>query len=282
MAYAFKIDPGKKVKLDDYNPGHHAGLNKAEGQARFADLSAELDTLQEQLYAAGQHSVLVILQGMDTSGKDGTIRNVLQSVDPQGCRVEAFKVPTEEELAHDFLWRAHKVAPRRGVMGVFNRSHYEDVLVVRVHRLVPDEVWQARYEQINNFEAMLAENRTIIVKLFLHISKDEQEQRLLEREQDVSKAWKLSAGDWQERERWDDYIAAYEDALGKCSTKAAPWYVVPANKKWYRNLAVSEVLVETLREYDRGWHAALEEMSQARLAELKAMRAGRGDDKVAR
>ncbi|MBK9712938.1 MAG: polyphosphate kinase 2 family protein [Kouleothrix sp.] len=275
MPYAFKIAPGKKVRLADYDPSHHAGLNKAEGQARFAELSAELDTLQEQLYAAGQHSVLVILQGMDTSGKDGTIRHVLQSVDPQGCRVESFKVPTEEELAHDFLWRAHKVAPRRGVMGVFNRSHYEDVLVVRVHKLVPDEVWQARYEQINNFEAMLAENRTIVVKLFLHISKDEQEQRLLEREQDVSKAWKLSAGDWQERERWDDYIAAYEDALGKCSTKAAPWHIVPANKKWYRNLAVSEALVETLREYGRGWHAALEEMSRARLAELKAMRAGR-------
>jgi PPK2 family polyphosphate:nucleotide phosphotransferase len=275
MPYTFKIDPGTKVKLKDYDPSYDAGLDKDEGKARFAELNAELDMLQEELYAAGQHAVLMILQGMDTAGKDGAIRHVLQNVDPQGCRVESFKVPTEEELAHDFLWRVHKVAPRRGMFGVFNRSHYEDVLVVRVHKLAPKQVWEARYEQINGFEALLAANRTIVMKFFLHISKDEQEERLRAREQDVTKAWKLSAGDWKERERWDDYQAAYEDALSKCSTKTAPWYVVPANKKWYRNLAISEALVEALREQQPAWRAALDKMAEERRAELLAMRDGR-------
>jgi PPK2 family polyphosphate:nucleotide phosphotransferase len=272
MAYAFKVPPGKQIKLADYDPGHDAGLNKQQGQARFADLSAKLSALQEDLYAADTHSVLMILQGMDTSGKDGTIRHVLQPVNPQGCRVESFKVPTEEELAHDFLWRAHKVAPRKGIFGVFNRSHYEDVVVVRVHKLVPEKAWKERYEQINRFEELLAANGTIICKFFLHISKKEQEQRLLEREQDVGKAWKLSAGDWREREYWDEYQAAYTDALSACSTPGAPWHVVPANKKWYRNLAVAEALVEALGEYHKGWRATLDEMSKARLAELAAMR----------
>jgi PPK2 family polyphosphate:nucleotide phosphotransferase len=246
MSYAHKIPPGKKVKLADYDPDADGGLAKEAGREQFAKLNAELDVLQEELYAAGQHAVLMVLQGLDTSGKDGTIRNVMLNLNPQGCRVESFKVPTEEELAHDFLWRVHKVAPRKGMFGVFNRSHYEDVLVVRVHNLAPKEVWQARYEQINHFEELLAASGTIVIKFFLHISKDEQEQRLLEREQDLTKAWKLSAGDWREREHWDAYTAAYEDVLRNCSTKAAPWYVVPANHKWYRNLAVSEVLVDTL------------------------------------
>jgi PPK2 family polyphosphate:nucleotide phosphotransferase len=216
----------------------------------------------------------MILQGIDTSGKDGTIRNVLIDVNPQGCRIESFKVPTEEDLAHDFLWRAHRVTPRKGMLGVFNRSHYEDVLVVRVHTLVPERIWQARYDQINAFENILAGNNTIILKFYLHISKDEQEQRLLEREQDVTKAWKLSAGDWREREHWDDYIAAYQDAIQSCSSDAAPWYIVPANRKWYRNLAVSEALVETLRKYRKDWSKALDAMSKARLAELAEFRAG--------
>jgi PPK2 family polyphosphate:nucleotide phosphotransferase len=272
MPYTFKVAPGTKVKLADYDASYDAGLDKAAGKARFAELNAELDALQEELYAAGTHAVLMVLQGMDTSGKDGAIRHVLQSVDPQGCRVESFKVPTEEELAHDFLWRVHKAAPRRGMFGVFNRSHYEDVLVVRVHKLVPKDTWRARYEQINNFEALLAANDTIILKFFLHISKDEQEERLRAREEDVTKAWKLSAGDWRERELWDEYQAAYEDALSKCSTKAAPWYIVPANRKWFRNLAISEALVGALRDYRPAWRAALDAMSQERLAELKAMR----------
>jgi PPK2 family polyphosphate:nucleotide phosphotransferase len=272
MPYTHKIAPGKKVRLADYDPDAMAGLNKEQGKQRFAELNAELDILQEELYAAGKHAVLMVLQGMDTAGKDGAIRHVLQNVDPQGCRVESFKVPTEEELAHDFLWRVHKAAPRRGMFGVFNRSHYEDVLVVRVHNLAPKEVWKARYEQINNFEALLAANDTIIVKFFLHISKDEQEQRLREREQDVTKAWKLSAGDWKERELWDDYQQAYEDALAKCSTKAAPWYLVPANKKWFRDVAISEALVATLNEYRPAWRAALDAMAKERRAELEVMR----------
>jgi PPK2 family polyphosphate:nucleotide phosphotransferase len=273
MSYAFKVTPGKRVKLSDYDANADGSLTKQEGLAELARLSAELGEIQEELYAAGQHSVLMILQGMDTSGKDGTIRNVLTDVNPQGCRIESFKVPTEEELAHDFLWRAHRVTPRKSIIGVFNRSHYEDVLVVRVHKLVPEKVWKARYDQINAFEGILATNNTIIVKFYLHITKEEQEQRLLAREQDMTKAWKLSVNDWRERRYWDDYMAAYEDALRRCSTEAAPWYIVPANRKWYRNLAVCRTLVETLRGYDTSWHKALDAMSKARLAELAEMRA---------
>jgi PPK2 family polyphosphate:nucleotide phosphotransferase len=281
MPYTLKIEPGKKVKLKDYDPSYDAGLDKEQGKAEFAKLNAELDALQEELYAAGKHSVLMVLQGMDTSGKDGAIRNVLLNVNPQGCRVESFKVPTEEELAHDFLWRVHQVAPRKGILGVFNRSHYEDVLVVRVHKLVPEQVWKGRYEQINNFERLLADNHTIILKFFLHISKDEQEQRLLAREQEVEKAWKLSAGDWRERTYWDDYQHAYEDALTRCSSDYAPWYIVPANRKWFRNLAISEALVTRLKEYRGEWRAALKEMSERGRAELAALRAEKDKGKVA-
>ncbi len=271
--YAHKVAPGVHVRLRDIAPDANGGLTKEEGRARFAELNAELDMMQEELYAAGTHALLLILQGMDTAGKDGAIRNVMLNLNPQGCRVESFKVPTDEELAHDFLWRVHRVVPRRGMVGVFNRSHYEDVLVVRVHALVPEPVWRARYEQINAFERLLAETGTIIVKCFLHISKEEQEQRLLAREQDGTKAWKLSAGDWRERERWSDYMAAYEEALTRCSTDHAPWYIIPANRKWYRDLAISEVLVETLRPYRDDWRRALDAMSRARRAELEAFRA---------
>ncbi|HEU5103148.1 MAG TPA: polyphosphate kinase 2 family protein [Roseiflexaceae bacterium] len=278
MPYAFKVAPGKSVRLADYDADADSGMNKEAAQEKLAKLTAELGRMQEELYAAGEHSLLMILQGMDTSGKDGTIRGVLVDVNPLGCRVESFKVPTEEELAHDFLWRAHRVTPRKGMIGVFNRSHYEDVLVVRVHSLVPDKVWKARYDQINDFERMLATNNTIVVKFFLHITKQEQEQRLLEREQDVSKAWKLSAGDWRERERWDDYIEAYQDVLSRCSSEVAPWHIVPANRKWYRNLAVCEALVDTLASYQKGWRKSLDAMAQARLAELAEMRAGKTND----
>ncbi|HEU4323790.1 MAG TPA: PPK2 family polyphosphate kinase [Roseiflexaceae bacterium] len=272
MAYAHKVEPGARVRLADYRPDQDGGLDKERGRARFAELNSELDALQEELYAAGQHSILVVLQGMDTSGKDGAIRKVFQNVDPQGCRVESFKVPTEEELAHDFLWRVHRVAPRRGMLAIFNRSHYEDVLVVRVHGLVPEQTWRARYEQINHFEQLLAANDTIIFKFFLHISKDEQEQRLVAREQDPTKAWKLAAGDWRERRRWDDYTAAYEDALSHCSTAEAPWYIVPANRKWYRDLAIAEALVERLKPYRRRWAEHLAQMSAARRQELEEFR----------
>ena len=273
MPHASRVAPGTQVSLEDHDPSDTSGLDKAQGAARLAELNAELDALQEELYAAGINSVLMILQGMDTSGKDGTIRAVMRDMDPQGCRVESFKVPTEHELAHDFLWRVHRVTPERGIFGVFNRSHYEDVLVVRVHELVPREVWERRYDHINHFERLLADSGTIILKFFLHISKKEQEERLREREEEVGKAWKLSAGDWRERENWDAYTQAYEDALSRCSTEAAPWYIVPADKKWFRNLAVAETLVETLRGYRPSWKAALEEMSRTRLAELEAFRA---------
>jgi PPK2 family polyphosphate:nucleotide phosphotransferase len=274
LSYAHRIEPGTRVSLGDIDPRDTGRVGKSDGQERFVALNAELAGLQELLYAAGTHAVLMILQGMDTSGKDGAVRGVLMNVNPQGCRVESFKVPTEEELAHDFLWRVHKVTPGKGMLGVFNRSHYEDVLIARVHRFVAEDVWRARYEQINQFEQMLAASGTIILKFFLHISKDEQEKRLMEREQDPTKAWKLSASDWREREHWNAYQRAYEDALSECSTAHAPWYVVPADRKWFRNLAIAEVLAGTLREHVPTWRAALDAMSSARVAELQAFRAG--------
>src|SRR5687768_5998959 len=231
MAFAYRVKPGSRVDLKDYDPNFDSGLDKEEGRARFAKLEATLDEMQEELFAAAANSLLIVFQALDTGGKDGAIRNVLNSFNPQGVRVESFKVPTPEELAHDFLWRVHQVTPERGMVGVFNRSHYEDVLVVRVHKIVPESVWRARYEQINTFEQLLAANDTIILKFFLYISKEVQEERLLAREQDPSKAWKLSAGDWKERAYWDDYMAAYEEALNRCSTESAPWFIVPANKK---------------------------------------------------
>lgn len=272
MPYAYKVPAGSKIALKDYDPARTAGLDKDQGHDRFLALGLELTELQEELYGAAQHSVLIILQGMDTSGKDGAIRHVFSYVNPQTCEVESFKAPTEEELAHDFLWRVHKVTPRKGTFGVFNRSHYEDVLAARVKKLVPKEVWKARYAQINDFEAMLAANRTIILKFFLHISEDEQEKRLLAREADPAKAWKLSAQDWRDRELWNDYRDAYEDAIAKCSTAAAPWYIVPANKKWYRDLAIIEAVVDTLKEYRVDWRRTLDAISKARLAEIRAMR----------
>jgi PPK2 family polyphosphate:nucleotide phosphotransferase len=272
MAYAYQVRPGTKIKLRKYDPDRTVGLRKDEALDRFAKLSAELGGLQEELYAAGQHAALVILQGMDTSGKDGTIRHVFEAVNPQACHVWPFKVPTEEERAHDFLWRVHQVVPRKGLFGIFNRSHYEDVLVTRVRQLTPKDIWKARYAQINDFEALLAASGTIVLKFFLHIGKAEQKERLLKRESDPTKAWKLSAGDWDDHARWDDYMEAYEDTLSKCSTTAAPWYIVPANRKWFRDLAVCDAVVQTLKGYRSAWRATLAEMSKTRLAELKAIR----------
>ncbi|MCU0490804.1 MAG: polyphosphate kinase 2 family protein [Chloroflexaceae bacterium] len=272
MPHTFNVEPGSKVKLADYDPRHTNGIERAQAETEFAALAQEIDDLQELLYAAGSHSLLVILQGMDTSGKDGTIRNVFGLVDPLGCRTESFKVPTAEELAHDFLWRVHKVTPGRGELAIFNRSHYEDVLVVRVHNLVSESVWRKRYRQINDFEHVLAEANTIILKFYLHISKEEQEERLLAREQEVEKAWKLSAGDWKERQFWDDYQRAYEEALSQCSTEAAPWHIVPADRKWYRNFAVAHTVVQTLRPYKEQWLAKLAKVGDEAKAELAAMR----------
>lgn len=277
MNYVGKVDPGSKVRLKDYDPGYTAKhSDRASADKELQELSNELNDLQELLAAAQHHGMLIVLQGMDTSGKDGTIRHVLSHVNPQGCYVVSFKVLTAEELAHDFLWRVHKVTPAKGVMGVFNRSHYEDVLIARVHNLVPEKVWSERYAEINHFEHVLAGSSVIILKFFLYISKDEQERRLLAREQDLDKAWKISAADWVERKYWDDYQQAYEDALSKCSTDEAPWYIVPANHKWYRNLAVADTIVHTMRKYRDEWKADLEERGQKQLELLKKLRSSQG------
>lgn len=262
MSYAHKLTQPQILKLKDFDPSDDAGLKREEGEARLAKLSAELTRLQELLYAAGQHSVLVVLQGRDTSGKDGTIKAVMGPLNALGCNVASFKVPTERERAHDFLWRIHQQTPGRGEITIFNRSHYEDVLVVRVHNYVPPAVWRKRYEQINQFEKLLTDANTIILKFYLHISRAEQEQRLLEREQDAEKYWKLSVGDWQEREHWDDYTRAYEAALSQCSAPHAPWFIVPANKKWFRNLAVADALVRTLKPYEKQWRKSLDAVGQ--------------------
>ncbi len=273
MNYVWKVDAGSKVKLKDYDPGYTEKLNdRASADQELQALSNELSELQELLAAAQQHSLLVVLQGMDTSGKDGTIRHVLSHVNPQGCGVYSFKAPTQEELSHDFLWRIHRVTPGKGVLGIFNRSHYEDVLVGRVQNLVPEKVWSRRYQAINNFEQLLAENQMIILKFYLHISYDEQEQRLIAREQDKDKAWKISAEDWEDRKYWKDYELAYEDALSKCSTDEAPWYIVSANHKWYRNLAVAHTIVHTMRQYKDEWKAGLEARGQQELQRLREMR----------
>jgi len=276
MGYAIPVNSTKRKRLNlaKIDAREHGGLTKEQGEAALAELAAELGELQELLYAAGTHALLVVLQGIDTSGKDGTIRNVFSHVNPAGMRVAPFKVPTELELAHDFLWRVHQQTPERGMIVVFNRSHYEDVLVARIHDLVPTSVWRGRYAQINAFEKLLTGNQTILLKFYLHISKTEQEERLLAREQDVEKAWKLSADDWVQRRAWDEYIAAYEDALTKCSTANAPWWIVPADRKWFRNLAVAEAIVAALRPYREGWLATLKTRGET---ELAAIRAARGE-----
>ncbi|HAG99697.1 MAG TPA: polyphosphate--AMP phosphotransferase [Ktedonobacter sp.] len=269
----WKVREGASVKLKDYDPSYvEKGIERATAESELLKLGDELSELQDLLAAAQHQSFLMILQGMDTSGKDGTIRHVFARVNPQGCNVHSFKAPTEEELAHDFLWRIHKATPGKGYLSIFNRSQYEDVLIVRVHNLVPEDVWSRRYKEINNFEKLLTNGGTIILKFFLHISYDEQERRLLDREQDKDKAWKVAAGDWIERQYWDDYQKAYEDLLDKCSTDEAPWYIVPANHKWYRNLAVAHVLVETMRRYKDEWKTQLEERGRKELEALKKIK----------
>lgn len=270
MAYAQRVDG--KIKLKDFDADERGGLSREEGEAKFAALSQELVELQELLYAAHQQSVLIVLQGRDTSGKDGAIRHVTGPLNSQGCEVASFKVPTEEELAHDFLWRIHKETPRAGYIKIFNRSHYEDVLVVRVHNLVAENIWRARFDHINNFERVLHDANTIILKFYLHIDRKEQEERLIAREGDATKYWKLSVGDWKEREHWDAYTAAYEDALNKCSTDYAPWFIVPANRKWFRNLAVAEAIAERLRPLKEGWLKRLDEAGKNELAAIREFR----------
>jgi len=270
MELAWKVEEGSQVKLKDYDPDYiDEHTDPAIARAELELLGAELGGLQELLAAAQHHSLLVVLQGMEASGKADTIFQVLSQVNPQGCEVLAFKGPTLRELAHDFLWRVHRGAPGRGVIGIFNRSHYEDVLIVRVHNLVPEKAWSQYYEAINDFEELLSQNDTIIVKFFLHISNEEQERRLLARQKDKTDAWKLSAADWAERTYWDDYQAAYEDALSKCSTDEAPWYIVPANQKWSRNLLVARTLVHTLRPYKDQWLDKLVVRGKQELARIE-------------
>ncbi|MCB1054281.1 MAG: polyphosphate kinase 2 family protein [Acidobacteria bacterium] len=237
--------PGERYHLKHIDPHDDAGIDeKGEAKDLVEELQAKLQSFQQCLYAQGRHALLIVLQGMDTGGKDGTIRHVMGAFDPQGVIVTPFKVPTEEELAHDFLWRIHKAVPRRGMIGIFNRSHYEDVLVVRVRKLAPEEVWRARYEQINQFEKLLSDNGVAVVKLFLHISPEEQAERLRERQTRPDKQWKFNPGDLEDRALWHDFQTAYEDALTLCNTAWAPWYVVPADRKWFRNLAVSRILLD--------------------------------------
>lgn len=244
----YRVEPGSQVDLTKIDPGSTEEFKggKKDAEKVFPKLNARLEELQESLWAEHRHKVLIVLQGIDTSGKDGTIRHVFEGVNPTGVRVASFKAPSPEELEHDFLWRVHSKVPGAGEMVIFNRSHYEDVLVVRVQRLAPEEVWGKRYDQINDFERLLAETGTTILKFFLHISKEEQKERLQARIDDPAKRWKFRKGDLLDRERWDEYTLAYEDALSKTSTEHAPWYVVPSDKKWYRNLVIANVLNETL------------------------------------
>jgi PPK2 family polyphosphate:nucleotide phosphotransferase len=247
-----RIEPGTKVDLRKLSPASTKGAPKGKKgtEKAFADLNGRLEILQERLWAEHHHKVLIVLQGMDTSGKDGVISHVFEGVNPQGVRVVAFKAPTAEELDHDFLWRVHPKTPGRGEIVIFNRSHYEDVLAVRVRKLAPEEVWKPRFQQINDFERLLAASGTLILKFFLHIDRDEQKKRFQERLDDPQKRWKFRLGDLEDRALWDDYMKAYEDLLAKTSTDWAPWYVVPANKKWYRNLVVATILVQALEKLD--------------------------------
>jgi PPK2 family polyphosphate:nucleotide phosphotransferase len=245
-----RVEPGTRVRLDDVDPAETHGFAKdAAAEVLELDL-ARLHDLQERLWAEHRHKVLIILQGIDAAGKGGTIEHVMGSFNPAGASVTSFKVPTEDEGDHDYLWRIHQHTPGTGRIAVFDRSHYEDVLIVRVHELVPREVWSKRYDHINDFERMLADEGTTILKFFLYIDKDEQRKRFQARYEDPSKRWKFTLGDLEERKRWDDYIAAFDDALSNCSTREAPWYLIPANRKWFRNLAVARVVADTLEDLD--------------------------------
>jgi PPK2 family polyphosphate:nucleotide phosphotransferase len=249
MSYAdeFRIRPGSKVNLAKIDAGYDGGYENEDAVKDELSLYNRcLSDLQAMMYAENKHALLIVLQAMDGGGKDGTIHHVMSAMNPQGCSVVGFKVPTTEELAHDYLWRIHKHTPRKGQITVFNRSHYEDVLVVRVHNLVSKDVWSKRYNEINAFERELVNSGTTIVKFFLHIDKEEQLKRFRDRLDETNKQWKISASDYTEREYWDDYQKAYMDALSKCSFNYAPWYVIPANHKWFRDLAVSQILVETM------------------------------------
>ena len=259
------------VRLDRISTQPPRGTNRARIDTLTDALEDELAELDDLLYFARQHAVLIVFQGRDAAGKDGAIRKVLDHCNAQGVRVESFKVPTDEERSHDFLWRVHHKVPAHGEIVLFNRSHYEDVIVTKVHGLFAPDVIAPRYEAINNFETLLTQNHTILLKFFLHVSADEQKERLLEREQDREKAWKLAVGDWKEREHWDAYTRAYEEALTRCAS-AAPWHVVPADRKWYRNYVVLKAIVEGLRPCRKQWLESLSALGRRRADELRAYR----------
>ncbi len=244
------VRPGSRFKLNSVDPAGTYGIDRKAAAARLDKNLERLSVLQYLLYAEAGRALLVVLQGIDAGGKDGTIRHVMSGLNPQGVQVTSFKVPEGEETRHDYLWRVHRAVPERGKIGIFNRSHYEDVLVVRVHNLVPRQVWSRRYDEINDFERMLSRNDVRILKFLLYISKEEQAARFRERLDDKAKNWKFSPADIKEREFWNQYIAAYDDVLRKCSTPEAPWYVIPANHKWFRNLAVSEIMRQELESMD--------------------------------
>lgn len=247
----YRVKPGSKLTLshfdtDDTGDYKKTDQDKANAQAVTQQLIGKLGELQERLYANSSRALLIVLQGMDTSGKDGTIKNVMSGVNPQGCKVVTFKTPSAEELGHDFLWRVHQKAPAKGQIGIFNRSHYEDVLITRVHGLISDKVVKQRFNQIKEFEELLSESGTVILKFFLHISKDEQKERLEERISNPEKRWKFNDGDLEERKLWKNYMEAFETMMAATSTEQSPWYIVPANRKWYRNLVIAEHVVDAL------------------------------------
>jgi len=263
----YRVKPGQKVNLSEWDPDDKSGWpeGKKEAKEAFIEINKELESLQELLYAENKHKILIVLQAMDTGGKDGVIRAVFDGVNPAGVRVASFKVPTEQELSHDFLWRIHKQTPGKGEVVIFNRSHYEDVLVVRVHNLVSQKVLENRFDHINNFEKLLADEGTTIIKFFLHISKDEQKERLQERLDIPEKQWKFSSGDLKERLLWEDYTNAFEDVLSKTSTSYAPWYIIPANRNWYRNWLISSILVDELKSLKMKYPEPEEDLSQIKI-----------------
>jgi PPK2 family polyphosphate:nucleotide phosphotransferase len=270
----FRVKPGEKLKLHKLDPSF-TGEHESEAAAKEAveRIRAKLDVLQNRLYAEHKHSILIVLQAMDAGGKDGTIKHVFSGVNPQGVKVASFKKPTLEDLAHDFLWRVHPHAPGRGDIAIFNRSHYEDVLVTRVHKMIDEATWTRRYQNIRDFEALLVESGTTILKFFLHISKEEQLKRFAERLDDPNHNWKISEADYAEREFWGDYIEAFEEAIRATTTREAPWYIIPANHKWFRNLAVSQIMADAMTDLNlaypppsvnladirRRYHAALKQ-----------------------
>jgi PPK2 family polyphosphate:nucleotide phosphotransferase len=263
MSDPHRLSPDKKIRLSERTTrGRDFRDDRSAAEDEFEQLREEMIELQNRLYAEGRRSLLVVLQAMDAGGKDGAIRNIFRGVNPQGVRVASFKVPTHQELSHDYLWRTHQETPAAGMFGVFNRSHYEDVLVVRVENLVPQDVWEPRFEHINDFERMLSDSGTAILKFFLHISKEEQKERFEDRLNRPEKHWKFSPQDLVKREHWDAYQDAYEDVLNRCNTPYAPWYVIPADQKWYRNLVITRAIVETLREMDPQYPAAVEDLDQ--------------------